>query len=157
MTERTLPQGFTLKTGVPTTASGLKYNVDVPQAESLQAIQEAYEADGKNYEEVMLAIWNAGNEQGAKQGQKQPVRIAVEEDDGVEEAVTKHQKAASGFIQGAPRGGGGARHESGLTAKERTALGTEVAMEYSRTGAMPTKARLEEIAEKLGISPASLD
>lgn len=157
MSEGALPEGFTLKEGIQTTAAGFKYPVDAPQAVSLKAIEDEYVKQGKNYEEVMLAIWNAGNEQGAKQGQKQAVRVAVEEDGDVAEAVLKHQASARGFIQGAPRGGGGARHESGLTAKERTALGTAVALEYSREGKMPTRDRMDEIAADLGISPGSLD
>ena len=156
MTERALPEGFTLK-DCATTAAGHKYTVQAPQAESLAAIQAGYEAEGKNYEEVMLAIWNAQNEQGAKQGQKEAVRKAVEDDGDVDAAVAKHQSAAKGFIQGAPRGGGGVRHESGLTKKQREELGTAVALEMNRTGGMPTKARMDEIATELGINPTDLD
>ena len=156
MGDRALPEGFTLvERG--TTAGSHKYVVEFPQAESLEAIQTAYEAEGKNYAEIMLAIWNKGNEQGAKQGQKEAVRKAVEDEGDVGEAVAKHQATAKGFIQGAPRGGGGARHESGLTAKQREAYGTAVVMEMQRTkGAVP-KARMDEIAENLGIDPSQLD
>lgn len=157
MTERTLPNGFTLKS-VPTSASGHNYNVDVPQAESLDAIRAAYETEGKSFDEIMLALWNAGNEQGAKQGQKEQVRKAIEEGDEakIAEAIEAHQESARGFIQGAPRGGGGARHESGLTKKQREALGTAVAMEMANTGKAPSKARMDEIAAELGIDPEQL-
>ena len=152
---RALPEGFTLKS-CSTQAAGHSYTVECPQADSLKAIRDAYKAAGKNYEEIVLAIWNAGNEQGAKQGQKDPVRKAVDAGKGVEEAVGKHQKAAKGFIQGAPRGGGGARHVSGYTKAQREALGTAMALEMATTGAMPSEARMGEIATELGLDPANL-
>jgi hypothetical protein len=170
MAERTtLPNGFSLK-AVETEAAGHKYTVEVPQAESLQAVLDAYKEAGKNGEEILLAIWNSGNEQGAKQGQKTPVREAVEGPDGeqgegeekttkeerIQKAVEKHQAAARQFIQGAPRGGGGQKHESGLTKKQREDLGTKIAMEMATTGAMPSRARMEEIAKELGIDPAAM-
>ena len=153
--ERTLPEGFNLKT-VSTDCSGEKYEVDVPQAESLDAILAAYKTLGKNGEEILLAIWNAGNEQGAKQGQKNLVRTAIAAEEGVEEAIGKHKSVARQFIQGAPRGGGGTRHESGLTKKQREALGGAVAVEMARTGKAPSVARMDEIATELGIDPAQL-
>lgn len=154
--QRTLPDGFTLET-VETSASGVKYAVEVPKAESLDAIRAAYEAEGKNPDEVLLAIWNAQNEQGAKQGQKQAVRVAVKEhgkdSDEVADAIESHQNAARQYIQGAPRGGGGARHESGLTKKEREALGTGVAMFVAENGRPPNEEELHAIAEEEGIDP----
>lgn len=159
MTERTVPEGFNLKT-CPTAASGHSYEVEALQADSLQAILDAYQAEGKNGEEILCSIWNAGNEQGAKQGQKDPVRKAVDAEDSTEEsvasAVEKHQEVARGFIQGAPRGGGGARHASGLTKAQRTALGTAVATEFSTTGSGPTKGRMDDICKELGIDPGQL-
>ena len=153
---RALPEGFTFKT-VSTECAGHKYEVEAPQAESLAAILAAYKTLGKNGEEILLAIWNSGNEQGAKQGQKNLVRKALEDDDGdVEAAVAKHQEVARQFIQGAPRGGGGPRHESGLTKKQREALGSAVATEMARTGGPPTKDRMNEIATELGINPSDL-
>ena len=153
---RSMPEGFNLKT-VATECGGHKYDVEVPQAESLAAILAAYKTLGKNGEEILLSIWNSGNEQGAKQGQKNLVRKALEEDGGdVNAAVAKHQEVARQFIQGAPRGGGGPRHESGLTKKDREALGSAVATEMARTKGMPSKARLEEIAAELGIDPSQL-
>lgn len=153
--ERALPEGFILKT-VNTDCSGQKYDVEAPQAESLEAILAAYTKLGKNGEEILLAIWNAGNEQGAKQGQKNLVRTAIAADEGVDDAIAKHQSVARQFIQGAPRGGGGARHESGLTKKQREALGSAVATEMARTGGAPSKARMDEIATELGIDPTQL-
>jgi len=154
MADRTLPDGFTLK-AVETTAEGFKYTVEVPQAESLDAVMAFYEAQGKNPEEVLLAIWNAGNEQGSKQGGKGEVRAAIKEHgpdspEG-EKAIAGHQENAQGYIQGAPRGGGGARHESGLTRKQRDALGTAVADHLAKEGTMPTQADMREIAKALEI------
>ncbi len=154
--ERALPEGFVLK-NVNTDCSGTKYDVEAPQAESLDSILAAYKALGKNGEEILLAIWNAGNEQGAKQGQKNLVRTAIAADEGVDEAIAKHHSVARQFIQGAPRGGGGARHESGLTKKQREALGSAVATEMARTGGAPSKARMDEIATELGIDPSQLN
>ncbi len=153
---RTLPEGFTLKL-VSTDCSGHKYEVEVPQADSLQAILDAYATLGKNGDEILLAIWNSGNAQGGKQGQKNLVRKALETEDGdVDAAVAQHQDVARQFIQGAPRGGGGPRHESGLTKKEREAFGGAVAIDMGKTGAPPDNARMREIAEGLGIDPDAL-
>ena len=156
---RALPGGFTLKT-VPTSCGGHKYDVEVAQGGSLQAYLDAYKALGRNGEEIILAILNSGNEQGAKQGQKDLVRKALEEfraeSDEVAAAVGKHQETAKQFIQGAPRGGGGPRHESGLTKKEREAFGGAVATEMASTGSSPSQDRLTEIAKTLGINPSLL-
>ena len=173
---RKLPQGFTLK-AVETEAAGFKYSVEVPQAESLAAILEAYKADGKNGEEVLRDIWNVANEQNSKQ-QKGKVRPAVEaataagvdlagdepQDEeaaklwnAVQDAVSEHQEKSPGFLIGSPRGGGGKKHESGLTAKQRTEFGTAVAMHMMKTGNPPTKAEMDTIAQELGIDPALLE
>lgn len=180
MTDRTeLPAGMTLKP-VQTEAAGYSYEVEVVQADSLQAILEAYKAEGKNGEEIILAIWNAGNEQGGKQGQKTPVREAAEalaklravpedaQDEAyleklvaaeaaLTEAVTKHRDNARQFIQGAPRGGGGQKHESGLTQKKRTELGTAVALKMAMKGGKPlSEAEMGAILTELGIDPEQL-
>lgn len=161
---RTELPGMALKR-VETETSGIKYEVEVLQAESLQAILDAYKAQGKNGEEVLVGVFNAANEQSAKQ-QKGKVRSAIEaaekagtapeDDEAVQAAIEEHQAKAPGFLIGAPRGGGGKRHESGLTAKQRTELGTAVAMEMARTGQPPSKARMDEIAKELGIDPSAL-
>lgn len=165
MTERTLPDGFHLK-AVETDAAGFKYPVEVPQSDSLTAILEAYEKEGKNGEEILRDLWNSGNEQGAKQGPKGPVRDAVaalaadpENPDLLkarDEAVVKAQEAARTFIQGAPRGGGGARHPSKLTKAQRTELGSKVGMIFATTGKAPTQAQMLEICEEMEIDPAAL-
>jgi len=156
---RELPKGFSLKT-VATACGDYKYEVEAPQADSLEALLGAYKALGKPGEEIILAIFNSGNEQGAKQGQKNLVRKALEEhgvdSDEVADAVAKHQEVARQFIQGAPRGGGGPRHESGLTKKQREALGSAVATEMARTGGPPNQARMVDIAKELGIDPSQL-
>jgi len=172
---RGLPEGFTLK-AVETEAAGHKYTVQVAQAPSLDAILKAYEKEGKNGQDVVRDIWNASNEQNAKQ-QKGEVRPAVEAAkaagvdlggeppeaeeslklwNAVREAVEKHQEKAPGFLMGAPRGGGGKKHESGLTGKERTALGTAIAMHYATKGAPPTTEEMELIAIELGIDLSGL-
>lgn len=158
MPERAMPEGFTLMT-VNTAAAGVTYPVEVLQGDSLQAWLDAYAADGKNGAEIICKILNSDNAQGGKQGQKTPVREAIEQNKPQEEidaAIAKHQAQARGFLQGAPRGGGGARHESGLTKKQRTDLGTAVAMEYATTGKGPSKDRMSEIASELGINMADL-
>ena len=150
MAERTLPDGFILK-AVETTAQGVTYEVEVPQAESIDAVRAFYEAEGKNPDEVLLAIWNAGNEQGAKQGMKQAVRDA-EGDEAVQAAIAAHKENARLYVQGAPRGGGGARHQSGLTKKQREEFGTKVAEAMIAKGGALSKAEMEELAGELGLA-----
>lgn len=144
-----LPAGFTLKT-VGTSAGGTKYDVEVPQADSIDAVRAFYEAEGKNPDEVLLAIWNAGNEQGAKQGMKQAVRDA-EGEEAQAAAIAAHQENARLYIQGAPRGGGGARHESGLTVKQRQEFGTKVAEAMIAKGGALSQKELDELAREMGI------
>lgn len=160
MTDRkTPPTGFITKT-VDTEASGVKYSVDVLQAESLQAWLDFYAEQGKNAEEVINKILNADNEQGGKQTGKEAVRKVIAEhgpdSDEAKAAITTHQDNARQFIQGAPRGGGGKKHESGLTQKQREAFGGAVAIEYGKTGKAPAADRLKEIADELGIDHGAL-
>lgn len=156
---RKLPAGFTLKV-ITTKVGDFSYDCEVPQAESLTALLDAYrelEPD-RNPEEILVERFNAANAQGATQGPKALVRAALEahgaDSPEVAEAVQKAQTSARVFITGAPRagGGGGKRHESGLTAKQREQFGTEVAMEMMRNKGKPvSQARMKEIAESLGI------
>lgn len=158
MTDRAIPEGFTLMT-VDTTAAGVTYPVEVLQGDSLKAWLDAYAADGKNGEEIINKILNSDNAQGGKQGQKTPVREAIEQNKPQEEidaAIAKHQAQARGFLQGAPRGGGGARHPSGLTKKQSSEFGYAIAMEAA-AGKYPSKDRMAEIAAELGISPSDLN
>lgn len=168
--------GFALET-FETKTGGHVYEVEVLQAtgEGLEPEERilsgpmlawylAYEAEGKDPNEVIAAILNASQAQGGKQGQKSQVLAAVQgkpygkdgEVQSVEEAEEGHRKVARIFLQGAPRGGGGARHESGLTAKMRQQLGDAVSLEMAKTGAPPTKARMDEICHDLGIDPSQL-
>ena len=154
--------GFTVKT-VETSASGREYSVEVPQAESWRVYYDYWKSQGQNPDEVLTKILNSDNEQGAKQGDKGPVRDAIGADDATEESIAKaiadHQSSAQTFILGAPRGGGGARHSSGLTAKERASLGTklaEVTAQRAAEGKRPTQADLDSIYEELGIDPETL-
>ena len=68
-------------------------------------------ANCKENEDTLTAIINAAQEQGAKQGNKQRVREAIEkfglDSAEVAEAVEAHQKWAAGYTIGAPRGSGG--------------------------------------------------
>lgn len=147
---RELPEGFTLETAT-TKAGGVAYEVEFPQAESLDAVREFYESEGKNPDEVILAIWNAGNAQGAKQGNKNPVRDATTDEER-QEAIESHQEKARGFIQGAPRGGGGgSTHKTGLSKAKREQFGSAITTEVAETGVYPDEARSREIAEELGI------
>lgn len=168
---REVPAGFELQT-VETSTGGHNYTVEVLQATGsgmepetrelsaeMVAWYAAYEAEGKDPNEVISKILNAGNAQGAKQGRKSEVLAAVKGEEGaksLDEAVATHQNAAKVFIQGAPRGGGGRRHESGLTAKQRQKLGDAIGLEMATTGKPPTKARMDEICAELGIDPAQL-
>jgi hypothetical protein len=158
--DRALPTGFTLVV-MPTEAGPVKYDVEVPQGESLSAWLDALRAlnPEENAEEIVVRILNAQNAQGARQGPKKAVRDAATEH-GVDSpevtaAVEAAQANSRGYITGAPRagGGGGKRHESGLTEKQRTALGTAIGLELAKTGKMPTQSRLAEIAKELGIAP----
>lgn len=71
------------------------------------------------------------------------------------EAVAKANESSRGYVLGAPRagGGGGARHETGLTKKEREAFGTAVATAMVKQGGALTDEDQREIAESLGIDP----
>lgn len=161
---RVLPAGFTLKT-VPTKVGDFSYDCEVPQVDSLANLLNAYrelEPD-RNPEEILVERFNAANLQGATQGPKAAVREALEkhgaDSEEVAEAVRKAQDSARVFITGAPRagGGGGRKHESGLTAKQRQDFGTAVAMEMVRNkGKAVTPARMKEIAEELGLDFAKL-
>jgi len=131
--------------------------VEVLQGESLDSYRDFYVAENKNPDEVILAILNASNEQGGKQGGKGEVRKAIEEGGDVEAAIASHQDQARQFMQGAPRGGGGARHETGLTKKQREDLGTAVVMHQIETGKAPTAAQMRDICEGLGIDPSLLE
>jgi len=172
MTERSIPDGFT-HNPVETTASGRAYKIECLQATSLDVPDDFdastlaplypylafYAAEGKNGPEIIRDILNAANEQGAKQGPKAPVRDAIDSGKSEEEisaAIVKAQEDAKFFVIGAPRGGGGPRHESGLTKKQRENLGTAVAMEMATTGKPPSQKRLEEICGELNIDPALL-
>ena len=150
-----VPEGFVRKV-VAVKAAGHVYQVEVLQAESLEAVQSEYERQGKDFGSIVLAIWNQGNRTGAKGVGSTPVRLAVEAKDAqaVEKAVKAHQKSAPGFIQGAPRSKGKARHASGLTAKERKDMGGAVVQEMGITGAPITHERMKEIAVELGIDPS---
>ena len=168
MAKRNTPEGFKL-VEMETEAAGVKYSVPVLQAESLQAILDFYASEGKNGEEVLLAIWNSGNAQAGRQGRKALVRDAVENGkiiiDGteyegeaaIEAAIAAHQDAAAQTVQGAPRGGGGrVRHESGLSAKKREELGSKVAMFMVEHGRAPDAEDIANIAAEIGIDPELL-
>ena len=157
MSERTLPQGFSLKP-VETKAGGVAYAVEVPQAESWRNFYDFWTSEGKNPDEILTAILNSANEQGAKQGQKEQVRQAGTDPDKLAAAIEAHQKTAKGFIMGAPRGGGGggARHESGLTKKQLEALGGQMASFMAKAGRGPNKQEMDEICAGLGIDPKHL-
>ena len=147
-----VPDGFVRKSQA-VKAAGHTYQVEVLQAESLDAIKAEYERQEKDFNAIMLAIWNRGNATGAKGAGRTPVRLAVEAKDpeATEKAVKAHQKSAPGFIQGAPRSKGKARHASGLTAKERKDMGGAVVQEMGITGEPITHERMREIAVELGI------
>lgn len=178
---RSIPEGFTHKS-VATAAGAVEYEVQILQATSIEAILNAYRKEDPDTDPAatLLAIWNAAQEQAAKQGTKAGVRKAVDEkgagelvdsgetgEDGepikvrqlpeeVSKAIADAQDSARLFLMGAPRGGGGARHESGMSTKQRTALGTAVALELARTGKAPSQERMAEICGELGIDPALL-
>ena len=150
-----IPKGFELAE-ISVKASGHKYAIQALQAKSLDAIRAEYKVQEKDFDAVMLAIWNRGNVTGAKGAGSTPVRLAVEGKDPekVRKAVEAHQKAAPGFLQGAPRSKGKARHASGLTAKERQELAGVMLIEMSETGETVSIERMKEIAVELGIDPS---
>lgn len=153
-------QGFSFKS-VETSAGGVTYKVEVPQVESWRTFYDFWKGQGHNPDEVLTKILNAQNEQGAKQGDKQAVREAIGKDDADarKAAIAAHQANARLFVMGAPRGGGGARHSTGLTAKQRASLGTkmaEVTQARVREGKSPTAEDINAIYEELGIDPDSL-
>ena len=132
-----------------------------------------WKASGENPDEVLTQILNAQNKQTGTQSPKATVRDTVKEleeageelvdDDGnvhaaLEESVEAANKSSRGYVLGAPRagGGGGARHESGLTKKERENFGTAVATAMVKKGGALSKGNQKEIAESLGIDPSLL-
>jgi hypothetical protein len=94
---------------VPTKASGVEFDVNVLQAESLDECRERWTADGLNADEVLLSIVNTASEQNAKQGAKDGVRKAIAahgaDSEAFDEAVEKAQSYASEYFIGKPRGG----------------------------------------------------
>lgn len=98
-----VPAGFVYVEDT-TTADGHTYPVEFLQAESLQAILDYYASEGLDAETVVRDIWNAANKQGATQSPKTPLRKALSEGEGVEEAVASAQESTRTHIIGAPRG-----------------------------------------------------
>lgn len=160
---RPVPQGFTLKT-VETEAAGVRYTVEILQADSLESIRAFYTGDGKNADEILRDQWNAAQEQGAKQSPKTPLRTAIEakyetdeaREAAIAEAIEKAKATTRSFVIGAPRGGGGAKSPTGISLKKREALGAAVAAEYAITGAPPSAERMAEIYTELGIDPEAV-
>ena len=164
--------GFTIET-FPTKTGGFRYEAEVPQADSWKVYYEFWENQGHNPDEVLTDILNGQNKQTGTQSPKETVREVVKalekegepltDEDGnphpaLEEAVAKANESSRGYVLGAPRagGGGGARHETGLTKKEREAFGTAVASALVSKGGALTDAEQREIAESLGIDPSLL-
>lgn len=161
--------GFEVKS-FPTSTGGFTYEAEVPQAESWKVYYDFWKAEGENPDEVLTQILNAQNKQTGTQSPKQTVREVVNElsetgedlqdEDGnvhpkLAEAVDAANESSKGYVLGAPRagGGGGARHETGLTKKEREAFGTAIATASVRKGGALTAKEQREVAEELGIDP----
>lgn len=154
----------------PTKTGEFSYSVQVPQADSWKVYFEFWKAQGHNPDEVLTDILNAQNKQTGTQSPKQTVRDAVQEAEAageeisgdnprIAEAVEKAREASAGYVLGAPRagGGGGARHETGLTKKQREEFGTAMASAMIEKGGAVTKTDQREIAEALGIDPEALN
>lgn len=160
--------GFSLKE-FPTKTGEFAYEVPVPQADSWKTYYEFWKAEGHNPDEVLTEILNAQNKQTGSQSPKQTVRDAVAEaeaagvdpndSEAVAEAVAKAREQSAGYVLGAPRagGGGGPRHETGLTKKQREEFGTAVATAMIEKGGGLSQKDQREIAEALGIDPEALN
>lgn len=103
----------------------------------------------------ILGVLRSAQDNGVKSVGKAGVAKAEGEEE-VAKAVASAQSDAPLYLVGSGRRGGGRKSETGLTAKERTALGTAVVMEQIRTGKPPSQARLREIMLELGIDPDKL-
>lgn len=108
-----------------TQASGLSYTLTIQQFEdTAEAITEICRLDDDQASALRSAIasfedalrpvggvLNAAQEQGAKQGAKEPIRKAIREfgadSPEVQAEIEEHQKRASTYIIGAPRGSTG--------------------------------------------------
>lgn len=101
--------------------------------------------------EPIFQVDEDGNPVVDEDGNPVPATVTRRElPDEVTEAIATAIETGRTFIQGAPRGGGGTRHESGLTAKQREALGSAIALDLAR-GVKLTDKRKKEIAEEIGI------
>ena len=141
--------------GSPRTNTSVTYTTDVQQFESLAEAVELV-AGG---EESVLKVVNAAQKQGATQGNKTPIRKAIEaaggetDGDDVLKAVGKHQEACAKFIIGAPRGS-----STGVTKKDREALGTAAVEFMQEHGRMPDTSEMDVIAGELGLTlPTATD
>lgn len=156
--------------GFSTSTGGFTYEAEVPQADDWKVYYNFWKSQGENPDEVLTQILNAQNKQTGTQSPKQTVREVVQElqeaeetlvdDDGelhpkLAEAVEAANESSRGYVLGAPRagGGGGARHESGLTKKEREAFGTAIATASIKKGGALSAKEQREVAEELGIDP----
>lgn len=164
--------GFTVET-FPTSTGAFTYEAEVPQAESWKVYYDFWKSQGENPDEVLTQILNAQNKQTGTQSPKNGVRDVVKaleerdedlvDDDGnphpeLAEAVEGANASSRGYVLGAPRagGGGGARHETGLTKKEREEFGTAIATASIKKGGALTAKEQREVAEELGIDPSLL-
>lgn len=108
-----------------TQASGLSYTLSIQQFEdSAEGIAEICRMDDEQASNLrdalapfedqlrsVAGVLNAAQEQGAKQGAKEPIRKAIREHGAdspeVQAEVEEHQKRASSYVIGAPRGSTG--------------------------------------------------
>ena len=137
-------------TTVSTKAGDFEYPIEYREFESLDEYREAAEERGENPDEAILGLINAAQKQGATQGQKQAVRDALEADDedALEQAVSKHQASAREYIVGAPRG---TRTTGGNTKKKQREFGERVTQAMVEKGGALTQQELDELREELGI------
>ncbi|MHC4316360.1 MAG: hypothetical protein ACYSW3_28285 [Planctomycetota bacterium] len=108
-----------------TQASGLSYTLSISQFEdTAEAVAEVCRMDDEKASALrdalapfeddlkpVTGVLNAAQEQGAKQGAKEPIRKAIREhgqdSPEVQAEIEEHQKRASSYIIGAPRGSTG--------------------------------------------------
>lgn len=143
-----LPEGFTLRKDT-TKVGDLEYPYEAPQIpvsrEGVDILVAYYDSQGHDGWAVLAGVWNAANDQNAKQSPKTAIRNAVAAEDATEdsiaEAIAKAQETSRTFITGAPRGSLG----GGMTKTAARTRGEALARAEAEKGRPLTPEEMHEI------------
>lgn len=133
-----LPAGFTLRRDT-TKVGDLEYAYEAPQIpanrEGVDLLVGYYDSQGHDGWAVLAGVWNAANDQNAKQSPKTAIRKAIDAGEDVEGAIAHAQEVSRTFITGAPRGslGGGLTKTAARSRGEAIARAQAAAEAEGRT------------------------